>query len=106
MPKTSSKGPFYELPEESNGKALQEARRVRGLDEEIALLRARLRELVREGQASDRSLLAAINTLSRAVLTQARVGTDGLDAANARIAAVVRQLTAALSGDETKERSE
>jgi hypothetical protein len=91
------KEPFYEP--HPNGAAMKRARREKGLDEEIALLRVRLKQFVEQEQPDEGLILSTVNTIGRALMAQARI--RGLDpaAAGARMRAAMRQLGTILKED-------
>ncbi len=96
---SKSREPFYQPP--TNGAAMKRARREQGLDEEIALLRVKLKQFVEAEQPDEGLILSAVNTLGRALMAQARL--RGVDSASAGVRArgVIRQL-----GDYLKEEAE
>jgi hypothetical protein len=93
-----SKDPFYHPP--SNGAAMKRARRERGLEDEIALLRVKLKQFVEQEQPDEGLILSAINTLGRALMAQARLQGASPATARLRTQAVVRQLGAYLKEEE------
>jgi hypothetical protein len=96
MPKKDSE-PFYRP--RSNGDAMRRAARVKGLGQEIALLRVKLQEFVEADPIDEGLILSAVNALGRAMMAQARIqGVDPGDASK-RMAAAIRQLGLFLEED-------
>jgi hypothetical protein len=84
--------PYYALTKAGNAEALREALSVRGLDEEIALVRTRLRDHLEAESPDEGLVLAWINTLARALLAKARIEGAGRARTKKQVAAVVREL--------------
>jgi hypothetical protein len=82
--------PFYQPP--SNGATMKRARREQGLDEEIALLRVKLKQFVEQEQPDEGLILSTVNTLGRALMAQARLRGATPAVARARAQAVIRRL--------------
>jgi hypothetical protein len=88
MPRTRE--PFYEPP--TNGAAMKRARREQGLEEEIALLRVKLKQFVEQDEPDEGLILSAVNTLGRALMAQARLRGAAPAEVRVRLRAVMRQL--------------
>lgn len=71
--RSPSRGFYQEALSEAERILLEEARQVEGLDEEIALLRLRLSQLLREKPEQTDLLLREVALLVRAVATRYRV---------------------------------
>jgi hypothetical protein len=90
---------YYAESEQTDEEALEEARRIKGLDEEIALLRATLKKYRNQKEPDVGLILIAINTLARTLIARMRIKeTDATDASK-RMAAVIRQLGGILEED-------
>jgi transposase len=88
MPK--ARDSFYQPP--SNGAAIKRARREQGLDEEIALLRVKLKQFVEQERPDEGLILSTIDTLGRALMAQARLRSADPATAAGRARAVIRHL--------------
>jgi hypothetical protein len=94
------KDPYYARPPARNdSEALEEARRITGLDEEIALLRATLKRYREQTEPDAGLILIAINTLARTLIARSRIGGSDKDDASRRMAAVIRHFGAILEED-------
>lgn len=81
---------------EPDRQALAEAREINGLEEEIALLRLRLRGLIEEKPDDLRLVIQAINTLVRAVIAESRLAGPDQQEMIRRMADAVQQLGSSL----------
>ncbi len=89
---------FYQPP--ANGAAMKRARREQGLDEEIALLRVKLKQFVEQDQPDEGLILSTVNVLGRALMAQARLRGSAPAVAGSRARAVLRQLGSYLKEEE------
>jgi hypothetical protein len=92
MSAKSKRPPYYGLGEAATREALIEAMSVKGLDQEIALLRSRLKGHLELPPPDEGMLLAWINALARALMAKARIEGTGRSNARKHTAAVIREL--------------
>jgi hypothetical protein len=83
---------FYAWGDAEDREALLEAMSVTGLDEEIAVLRVRLRKHLETEKPDEGLVLAWINALARALLAKARIERVDPGKAQKQVAAVIREL--------------
>jgi hypothetical protein len=78
---------------EEDRRLLQEARRMDGLDDEIAVLRVQLRKAINEKEVDYRLLLRSVEALVRAVTAQHRLSPRARRDLRANIEAVMKDLS-------------
>lgn len=88
---------FYErVLSETERVLLAEAKEVKGLDEEIALLRVRLSRLLVKHPDDMEMLLKGVNMLVKAVATRYRLSTEAKENLTEAISTVIREVGGAL----------
>ena len=106
-PKPGQRAPhrLYDLAlSEAERLQLDEARRVEGFDEEIALLRVRLRRLFEERPEDDlKLLLQAVAILMRAAAVKHRLSPAAADDLSQGLANVIAQIGDVLLPEEARE---
>ena len=89
---------FYERAlAASDGELLDEARDVDGIDEEVALLRLHIRQLLEEQPGDPRALQAGIRLLVQALATRHRLTGQEAETLTETAASLLEQFVAAFS---------
>ena len=94
--KRAEKGFYAEALKEAEKVLLPDARRIEGLDEEIALLRVRLSSLLAQHPENTELLLKGVGMLVRAVATKYRLSSKARRNLTDAITEVVREIGGAL----------
>jgi hypothetical protein len=96
----TQRGFYAKALSEAEQIALSEAIQVEGVDEELALLRVRLREVIKNSAGDLPLMFTGIELLARVVATRYRLGKTGRDEVQEALVSAFTELKQAMSGGE------
>ena len=102
-PKSAARRFYQRALSRAERAALEEARQVEGVDEEIALLRLRLRRLLREQPEEVELLFKGVGLLLRAVATRYRLSPEAQDELAGSVATLLDHVTGAAAPEEERQ---